>query len=115
MNSATLLSRPRQAAESGAVSVDLSGLGLTVLPPEIGQLTNLTTLHLRSNPLTALPPELAHLTRLERLKLHGNPLTLALPRALLGDIFDGGDAQAILRFYRAVWQAGALAVHGGQW
>ena len=35
------LERIRQAAESGAKSLDLSHLGLTSLPPGIGQLDNL--------------------------------------------------------------------------
>ncbi len=39
--------------------------------------------------------------------MHDNPLTLALPRTLLGIEGFGGDAQDILRFYRAVEQDGA--------
>ncbi len=110
-------------------TLDLSGLNLTSLPPEIGQLTNLRTLDLESNQITSLPPEIgklvrlqdlniqdnqitslpasiAQLTQLEILKLHDNPIALALPRALLGDEILGGDAQAIFRFYRAIWEAG---------
>jgi Leucine-rich repeat (LRR) protein len=37
-------------------TVDLSGMGLTALPPEIGQLTSLQTLDLSNNMLTGLPP-----------------------------------------------------------
>ena len=44
--------------------LDLSGLGLTALPPEIGQLTELTELYLWLNVLTALPPEIGQLTKL---------------------------------------------------
>jgi len=36
----TVLDRIRQAADSGAESLDLSKLGLTSLPPEIGKLPN---------------------------------------------------------------------------
>jgi len=36
--------------------LDLSGLGLTTLPPEIGKLTALRELRLDSNQLKALPP-----------------------------------------------------------
>jgi len=39
------LERIRQAADSGAESLDLSTLGLTSLPPEIGQLTNLAAMN----------------------------------------------------------------------
>ena len=52
------------------------------LPPELGQLRNLDTLHLRHNRLTGpIPPELAHLPRLETLHLDGNALTGCLPAA----------------------------------
>ncbi len=39
----------------GAASLDLSGLGLTVLPAKIGRLTSLTNLYLANNKLTTLP------------------------------------------------------------
>ena len=41
----TALDRIRQAANSGAESLDLSNLGLTSLPPEIGQRTNLAAIN----------------------------------------------------------------------
>ncbi len=62
----------------------------------------LTVLDLWDNQLTSLLPELRNLTHLEHLNLHYNPLTLALPRAL----WEGGDAQEIFRFYRAIWEEG---------
>ena len=40
-----------------------------ILPPEIGNLTNLTDLDLSLNPLTALPPEFGNLRSLQRLSL----------------------------------------------
>ncbi|MCI5207836.1 MAG: leucine-rich repeat domain-containing protein, partial [Candidatus Electrothrix sp. ATG2] len=40
--------------------IDLDGQGLTDLPPEIGQLTNLTELQLWGNQLTYLPPEIVN-------------------------------------------------------
>ena len=52
--------------------------GLKVLPPEIGDLTNLTHLNLAGNQLTALPPEIGNLTNLTSLRLNDNQLT-ALP------------------------------------
>ncbi len=74
----TALTRIRQAAEKGAATLDLSGLGLEILPPEIGALTRLTELNLARNRLTALPPEIGALTRLTKLNLSHNRLT-ALP------------------------------------
>ena len=46
---------------------DLSGRGLTALPPEIGQLTSLHDLWLDGNQLTALPAEITQLTSLQYL------------------------------------------------
>ncbi len=84
----------------------LWGNNLTALPAEIGRLTNLTRLYLEGNNLTALPRELGDLPNLERLNLHGNPLALTIPSKLLGNPLFGGDARAILDFYRAVWEEG---------
>ncbi|MDB6171955.1 MAG: Chaperone protein DnaK [Chthoniobacteraceae bacterium] len=61
--------------------LDLSERGLTVLPPEIGQLTTLTELDLNRNQLTSLPPELGQLTALKGLYIKRNQLT-ALPREI---------------------------------
>ncbi len=59
--------------------LDLSGLGLTTLPPEIGQLTALTRLDLYNNHLSALPPEIGKLTALTQLNLERNRLTSLPP------------------------------------
>jgi internalin A len=67
------LERIRQAADSGAESLDLSSLGLTSLPPEIGQLTNLKKLNLSSNQLDNLPSEIGQLTNLIQFDLSSNP------------------------------------------
>ncbi len=61
--------RPKQRA------LNLSGLGLTGLPPEIAQLTTLQSLDLSNNQLTGLPPEIAQLTTLQSLDLSNNQLT----------------------------------------
>jgi Leucine-rich repeat (LRR) protein len=63
------------------VDLELDDNLLTVLPPEIGQLTNLRRLELGGNQLTALPPEIGQLTNLWRLELGGNQLS-ALPREI---------------------------------
>ena len=64
-----------EAADSEATELDLSGLNLTILPPDIGQLNNLQLLALGNNALTELPPEIGQLTNLRVLNLEGNDLT----------------------------------------
>ena len=63
-----------QAARAGVKKLDLRSNALSSLPPEIGQLTNLTELDLRSNALSSLPPEIGQLTNLKRLYIHNNDL-----------------------------------------
>ena len=88
-----LLALIDQAAAEGWKELDLSGQGLTELPPEIGQLTQLETLILGkrvegyesvgdralpkvvSNAFTSLPQELTSLGKLQVLDLSGNPFT----------------------------------------
>jgi hypothetical protein len=72
------LQRIEEAEESGATELDLSVLGLTTLPPEIGNLSSLRTLSINSNQLTDLPPEIGRLNRLEQLYLFNNHL-ISLP------------------------------------
>ena len=48
---------------------------LTVVPPEIGQLSNLIFLFLSNNQLTAMPAEIGQLSNLEELSLSDNQLT----------------------------------------
>ncbi|HLP89534.1 MAG TPA: COR domain-containing protein [Nostocaceae cyanobacterium] len=89
-----------QALDEGWKELDLSGKGLTELPPEIGKLTQLETLILGcwakdkvgvqgikgyeviegrvfplilGNDLKSLPPELANLSNLRKLDISGNP------------------------------------------
>lgn len=59
--------------------LNLSGSGLTRLPPEIGELTHLTRLSLKNNHLTSLPPEIGKLTHLRELWLDDNRLTSLPP------------------------------------
>ncbi len=61
---------------------DLSLIGnwLTTLPPEIGNLTNLTALHITQNwPLASLPSQMANLKNLTRLDLSWNWSTTLPP------------------------------------
>ena len=69
------------AADLETLQLRVSGAGTIHLPPEIGQLHNLTHLVLTRNQLTALPPELGQLQNLEHLDLESNQLT-ALPPEL---------------------------------
>ncbi|KAB2946425.1 COR domain-containing protein [Candidatus Methanoperedens sp. BLZ2] len=59
--------------------LDLSGYQLSSLPPEIGNLTNLTELNLMENQLSSLPPEIGNLTNLTELNLYENKLSSLPP------------------------------------
>jgi internalin A len=61
--------------ETKTTKLDLSAKELAMLPSEIGQLTNLTTLWLYNNYLTGIPYEIGNLTNLKWLLLYNNYLT----------------------------------------
>jgi hypothetical protein len=63
-------------------SINLYSQGLTgSIPPEIGNLTNLTDLRLYNNQLSGeIPPEIGNLTNLTRLDLNWNQLTGKIPQ-----------------------------------
>jgi internalin A len=73
------LQRIEEAEADGATSLDLSSLGLTELPPEIGNLTNLQHLFLNFNQLMSLPSEIGNLSNLQSLNLENNKLTSLSP------------------------------------
>jgi Leucine-rich repeat (LRR) protein len=62
-----------------APPLSLLGMGLTALPPQIGDLTDLTELRLGNNQLTTLPREIGQLTALTQLWLQDNQLTTLPP------------------------------------
>src|SRR5260221_12379132 len=61
--------------EQLGTSLDLADLGLTILPPEIGQLKALKRLQLRKNRLATLPREIGQLATLKELSLAYNQVT----------------------------------------
>jgi small GTP-binding protein len=73
--------RIQQAADSKAPSIDLSGLGLRVVPETVGQLANLQSLDLHNNQITVIPEALRHLAKLQDLYLYINQITI-IPEAL---------------------------------
>ena len=82
------------------VELNMFAVGLTVLPPEIGQLTSLQKLYLRENDLSTLPAEIGKLVVLQELNLINNNFE-ALP-AEIGQLIalqrlqmDGNDLQAL--------------------
>ena len=75
MTEEELLQVIEKSAKDKRESLDLSFKGLTSIPPEIGQLTNLTSLSLWNNQVTNLPPEICQLTNLTSVNLWNNQLT----------------------------------------
>jgi internalin A len=71
-------SRIAEALRTGATALNLSDLGLTELPLEIGGLTALTELNVSYNQFSALPPKIGRFTALTVLNVSGNRLS-ALP------------------------------------
>ena len=69
------------ARKTGQTELNLSDIGLTTLPPEIGKLTALKVLSLGSNQLTSVPTEIGKLTDLLVLDLGNNQFTM-LPREI---------------------------------
>ncbi len=81
MDQAELIKIIHHAAQTKQPSLDLSGKGLTKLPAELWQLSNLTEFDISYNRLTAVPKELGQLSHLTRLDLSKNQLT-AVPKEL---------------------------------
>jgi hypothetical protein len=73
------LYRIEQAQSSGQSWLNLSNLGLSEVPPEIGSLSKIQTIHLGTNQLTTLPPEIGQLTSLTELDVSHNQLSSLPP------------------------------------
>jgi internalin A len=70
-----------QAAKEHFEELDLSGMALSELPPEIGNLADLTSLELNNNRLVFLPESIGNLANLISLELNNNHL-IALPESI---------------------------------
>ena len=66
-----LLQLINKAFRNDWTMLDLNNQGITAIPPEIGQLTNLKTLFINNNRLKAIPSEIGRLTNLNSLDLGG--------------------------------------------
>src|SRR5262245_25176715 len=71
--------RIHEAQTTGATQLNLSGMSLHKLPPEIGTLSNLLELELGGNNLNTLPPEIGNLSNLQALALWDNQLSSLPP------------------------------------
>lgn len=77
---------PQEALSlTGITSLDLSGNKLSTLDSKIGNMTQLTELNLEGNNLKYLPQELGELKNLKKLNLKGNPLNPAFKPLLESD------------------------------
>lgn len=69
-----------QCMDNHVTEIYMDGVGLIGgLPPEIGNLSNLTFLNLEFNHLSSLPPEIGNLSNLRHLDLWSNSLTSLPP------------------------------------
>lgn len=73
------LERIAEADARGELVLNLANMGLSEIPPEIGNLTNLQTLYSWGNDLTGLPSEIGNLSNLRWLYLSNNNLTSVAP------------------------------------
>ena len=69
LRSELILSEATLDEAGRVIELDLMGNNLQALPPEIGQLSNLTKLNLEHNQLQAIPPEIGQLSNLTLLDL----------------------------------------------
>ncbi|MGJ5634842.1 COR domain-containing protein, partial [Nostoc sp. CALU 1950] len=79
MTNEELLQIIEKAVKKKATELNLSFNQLSSLPPEISQLSNLTTLFLHNNQLNSLPPEISQLSNLRTLSFYNNQLNSLPP------------------------------------
>jgi len=73
------LRRINKTKSKSSAQLNLDGLGLTAVPPEIGRLRRLKILLLQNNQLTTFPSEIEQLSSLTGLNLENNQLTVIPP------------------------------------
>ena len=73
---AEALRQIEEATDARDTELDLSGLGLEILPPEIGQVSSLQSLDLTRNQLATLPDSIGQLSSLQRLYVFDNQLAV---------------------------------------
>jgi|GEM_PF-2775984 len=74
MTDAELLEIIAQAARENWTAMNLSGKGITTIPEEIKQLTNLQELNLSRNEITEIPETIGQLINLRMLNLRENKI-----------------------------------------
>jgi internalin A len=100
-------------------TLDLEGLELASLPPELDQLTTLIALNLNDNQLTALPTTFAKLAELQVLTLRDNQFT-SLPAQLSRlpnlRVLDAGDnsIKGMPTSFPQLTELETLSLHGNQ-
>ena len=80
MEQSELLAVIERAGQDGSPELDLGNQGIDYLPPEIGNLSQLSELSLVDNSLTTLPVEIGNLRNLTGLHLSHNRYLDVLPR-----------------------------------
>lgn len=113
----------KQAADENWKLLDLAEQDLTILPPEMGQLKNLTQLDLSYNQLQALPAEISQLRHLTQLNLSDNQFTVLPPEVCqlthlqklsLGDVFGGNQLTALPATITQLHNLTVLSLCGNQ-
>lgn len=74
MTAKEMMEAIQKAIKEKATRLNLSNLGLTYIPSDIGNLTDLTALDISNNQLMSLPAEIGKLSNLSWLNLKGNKL-----------------------------------------
>jgi internalin A len=113
------LRRIAKAKAERAEVLNLSKLGLTSLPREIGLLTSLQRLYLHDNQLTTLPPEIGSLKQLTQLDLSNNrlaelPQEIGLLTELNGLSLDGNQLNTLPPEIGSLAKLQVLSLDGNQ-